>query len=179
MSKQQSIFKKRSILLGILVLVLGIAVYLNWYLSQNQATSVTDVLNNNTMGEALYVNADATQKQEENYFTKARENRKKARDEALQTLKEIIENVKSEPTAVADATEKSVAIAKNIETESNIEELIKAKGFQECVTIIGDLDVTVIVQTEGLLADQTVQIQEIARQESRFSLQNIKIIEVK
>ncbi len=179
MSKQKTFSKKRSVLLGVLVLFLGVAVYLNWYLSAEQPTSVSNVLSGNSMGQALYVNADATETTEENYFTKARTNRKQARDAALAELKEIIDNVKSEASAVAQATDHSVTIAKNIETEGNIEELVKAKGFTECVAIIGESDVTVIVQTNGLLADETVQIQEIARQESRFSLQNIKIIEVK
>ncbi len=180
--KQKTIVGKRTLLLGVLVVVLGLAVYLNWYLSKNPAgSSVTDTLSGGAMGQAVYVNADASSQVSENddYFTKTRKERKTARDEALASLKKIIDNVKSDKSAVADATEKSVRISEDIAIESNMEAQIKAKGFADCVAIIGETDVTVVVKTNGLLAGETVQIQEIAEKESGFSLQNIKIIEVK
>ncbi len=179
--KQKAIVRKRTLLLGVLVLVLGLAVYLNWFLSKKPTDSSPDNSLSGALGQAVYVNADASSQTNEpdNYFTKARNDRKIARDEALAALKEIINNVKSDKSAVAEATEKSVRISEDIAIENNMENLIKAKGFSDCVVIIGEKDVSVIVQTDGLLAGQTVQIQEIAEKESGFSLENIKIIEVK
>lgn len=180
--KQKTLVSKRTLLLGVLVVVLGMAVYLNWYLSKNPVdSSVTDTLSGGAMGQAVYVNADAPaeSQQETDYFSKTRTERKTARDEALAALEKIINNVKSDKTEVAEATKKSVRIAEDVAVESNMESLIKAKGFSDCVVIIGESDVSVIVKTQGLLAGETVQIQEIAEKESGFSLQNIKIIEVK
>lgn len=173
---------KRSVLLGVLVIVLGVAVYLNWYLSKQPGDqSVTDVLSGSAMGQAMYVNADASSaaSQTDDYFAKTRADRTTARTEATAALKEIIDNVKSDSSAVSEATKKSAAIAKSIETESNIEALIKAKGFKDCVAIIGEDSVSIVIKTDGLLASDTVQIQEIVQQGSGFSLENIKIIEVK
>lgn len=180
--KKNTAIGKRSILLGALVLVLGAAVYLNWFLSkQPEDRSVTDVLSGSAMGQAVYVNADASSvtSSGEDYFSRTRAERQAAREEATAGLKEIIDNVKSDSSAVAQATEKAAAIAKSIETESNMEALIKAKGFADCVVVMGENSVNIVVKTEGLLASDTVQIQEIAEQESGFSLENIKIIEVK
>jgi stage III sporulation protein AH len=87
--------------------------------------------------------------------------------------------VKSDSSAVADATARSNQIASNIEAESNMESLIRAKGFADCVVVMGEGNVSVVVKTDGLLASDTVQIQEILEQNSGFSLENIKIIEVK
>ena len=177
--KTNVIVGKRSLLLAILVGALALAVYCNWYLSNRpQETSVTDVLTGSAMGQAMYVNADASSSTED-YFTTARNNRAKARQEAKEALDEIVNNVKSDSSAVADASAKSTAIAKSIETESNIETLIKAKGFADCVAVISDSSVNVIVKSSGLLPSDMVQIQEIAKEQTGFSLENIKIIESK
>jgi stage III sporulation protein AH len=133
------------------------------------------------MGQAMYVNADPseTQEQADDYFTKTRADREKARKEAVEALNEIINNVKSDSQAVADATARSNKIASAIETESNMEALIRAKGFADCVVIMGEDNVSIVVKSDGLLASDTVQLQEIAEQNSGFSLEKIKIIEVK
>jgi stage III sporulation protein AH len=180
--KQKTLFSKRSVLLAALVVILGLAVYLNWYLSSPaEGQSVTDVLSGSTMGQAVYVNAEASAEasQEDDYFTQTRTQRQQAREEAVDSLKEIINNVKSDSSAVADATARSNQIASNIEAESNMESLIRAKGFADCVVVMGEGNVSVVVKTDGLLASDTVQIQEILEQNSGFSLENIKIIEVK
>ena len=173
------ILGKRSLLLAILVLVLGVAVYCNWHLSHQSADgSVTNVLTGSAMGQAMYVTAD-TSSAGEDYFTQTRNQRAKSRQEATEALKEIINNVKSDRSAVADATQKAADIAANIEVESNIESLVKAKGFADCVAVISDHSVSIVVKCDDLIAGDMVQIQEIAKEQTGFSLENIKIIEGK
>ncbi len=181
MVKRKQGMNKRMLLLAGLVLVLGIAVYFNWHLSQNEnSQSATDTMTGSTMGQAVYVNADASsQTDPDDYFVQTRQQREESRKKATDALEEIINHAKSDSSAIADATAKATAIAKGIETESNMEALIRAKGFQECLVIMGEQSVTVVVKTEGLLASDMAQIQEIAEQNSGFSLENIKIIEVK
>ena len=177
--KKSVVLGKRSLLLAMLVGVLGLAVYCNWYLSQKPTEeSVTDVLTGSAMGQAMYVNADASSSVED-YFTLTRNNRTKAREEATEALEEIINNVKSDSNAVANATQKAGEIAKSIEIESNVEALVKAKGFADCVAVISDSTVSVVVKSSGLLPSDMVQIQEIAKDQTGFSLENIKIIETK
>ncbi len=179
---KKSIVSKRSALLAVLVLALGAAVYLNLHLSREEVGQTTpEVPGGSAMGQAVYVNGDssAVTQDEEDYFVKARKDRKTAREEAVAALKKIIDDPRSDKNAVADATTKSATIAKHIETESNIETLVKAKGIADCVAVIGEEAVSIIVKTDGLLASDTMQIQEIAQQNTEFSLENIKIIEVK
>ena len=173
---------KRSLLLAILVGVLGVAVYCNWYLSNNpEEQTVTDVLTGSTMGQAMYVNAqaDSTQSQEDDYFAETRKNREETRKKANEALLEIINNVKSNKDGVEEATKKAGVLAMNMEKETNIETLVKAKGFANCVAVISEEAVSVIVKSSGLLPSDMVQIQEIAREQTGFSLENIKIIESK
>ena len=61
--------------------------------------------------------------------------------------------------------------------EANIEALIKAKGFDECVTIISGTTANVIVKSEGLLETEVAQILEIVYSETGITPASVKIIE--
>ena len=70
-------------------------------------------------------------------------------------------------------------IASAIETESRIENLIKAKGFDDCIAYIDGDKANVIVKTDGLLENEAAQIKEILLQETEVPVENISIVEVK
>lgn len=61
--------------------------------------------------------------------------------------------------------------------ESNIETLIIAKGFEECVAVISGEDASIVVKSDGLQAAQIAQINEIVYNEAGISPVNITIIE--
>ena len=78
--------------------------------------------------------------------------------------------------------------AKSIETissgaisETRIETLIKAKGFSDCVALINDKGVNVIVNAPetGLTASDTTKIKDIVVSETGVSPSQIKIVEIK
>ena len=185
--KKGAIIGKRQILLAVLVVALSAAVYLNWQFSQNGGEyDITGALTSTSsyLGDVQYVGnpGDTTVSEAqsgESYFKQAREDRAAARQEGLQILKDIISNVKSDShpgCTLADA----VQLAKDADTESVIENLVKAKGFTECVAVIKDGKVNVIVQVaDHLLSSDMLQIQDIAAAQTGFSLDNIIIIEVK
>ena len=186
--KKGAIIGKRQILLAVLVVALSAAVYLNWQFSKNGGEyDITGALSSTTsyLGDVQYVGnpGDTTVSEAQsadNYFAQAREDRAAARQEGLQILKDIIGNVKSDSSAVEKATADAVQLAKDADTESVIENLVKAKGFTECVAVIKDGQVNVIVQVaDHLLSSDMLQIQDIAAAQTGFSLDNIKIIEVK
>ena len=64
-----------------------------------------------------------------------------------------------------------------MESESNIETLVVAKGFAECVAVISGESASVVVKSEGLQAAQIAQINEIVYEQSGILPVNIKIIE--
>jgi len=68
-------------------------------------------------------------------------------------------------------------MAKIIEQEANIETLIKAKGFTECVAVINDDNISVIVNSESLMPSQIAQITEIVYEVAEIIPSNITIIE--
>ena len=114
---------------------------------------------------------------EDSYFVMAQLDRAQARDEALEVLKSITTSESSTEEERPQAQIEIEKIAKNIEQEANIETLVKAKGFTECVAVInGDL-ASIIVNGESLLPSQIAQITEIVYEVASISPSNIKIIE--
>ena len=76
----------------------------------------------------------------------------------------------------AEAQAKIAAIATDIQNEANIETLVKAKGFEECVAVIGEDCVSVIVSAEELLAKDTAQILAIVYETTGIHPENVSII---
>lgn len=197
-------FGKRQLVLAALVVALGAAVYLNWQFSDQNNLLATETVNSTVqetgkeLGEAQYVNQNATsapsQTEEtssaegsggkmsteaEQYFAQARVSRQKARDEAVDTLKGLIADVSQSDAAKTEAVSQAAAIAKNIEQESNIENLVKAKGFAECVAFLQNGECSVVVSSEGLLDSEAIAIKDIVAGQAGIPYDKIKIVEAK
>ena len=68
-------------------------------------------------------------------------------------------------------------IASDIECEANIETLIEAKGFEQCIAIVNGSVASVIVKTPGLTPGELAQISEIVYNEAGIVPADLKIIE--
>ena len=68
-------------------------------------------------------------------------------------------------------------IAATIETEANIESLIKAKGFEECVAVINGDKANIIVKSDGLKPNELSQILEIVYLQADILPANVTISE--
>ena len=202
-------FGKRQLVLAALVVALGAAVYLNWQFSDNSdlLAANTTVESGKELGEAEFVNnntaSSLTSSTEENtssspadgdsssssasnisssaeqYFAQAKVSRQQARDDAVDSLKEIIDSVQSSESAKAEAVKQAAEIAKNIEQESNIENLIKAKGFAECLAFLQNGECSVVVSSTGLMDNEAITIIDIVAGQSGISYDKIKIVEAK
>lgn len=183
--KKSLIIGKRQILLAALVVILAVAVYLNWQFSKSSNSgAVTDVYAGGHIGEAVLVDSDSTVEStdgshQNDYFTTAKAERENSRKTQLDELKAIAENVKTDSDSAKNANDQMIKISGFREKENNIETLVLAKGFSKCVTVINDSSVTVTVKTDGLLQSDMLQIQEIAAGETGYDLQSIKIVEIK
>ncbi len=195
-------FGKRQLVLAALVVALGAAVYLNWQFSGNNDLLATNTVESGKeLGEAEYVNQNSVSSlvsggeessQEgndssttsisasaEQYFAQAKVSRKQAHDEAMDTLKDVLDSVQSNDSAKAEAVKQAAEIAKNMEQENNIENLMKAKGFAECVAFIQNGECSVVVSTTGLLDNEAITIKDIVAGQSGITYDKIKIIEAK
>ena len=181
LEKIKSFFKTRaakSIVVASCALLIGLAVYLNYEWFYDPAGSLGFGDNNMDSGNAdTSTGGNASdQEQQNNYFTSTALDRQEARDEALDVLKMVTESPESSEEAKAQAQEKISKIAVDIQNEANIETLVKAKGFEECVAIISDNAVSVIVSADSLLAAEAAQILTIVYETTGINPENISII---
>lgn len=165
----------KSLAVFIAVLLIGAAVFVNYKLFYDpvDAMGYGDGNMENNFANSTQTGNDAS---EENYFTATALNRQQQRDEAIDVLKLVSESPESSEEARAEATAKIAKIATDMQNESNIETLVKAKGFEECVAIISDNSVSVIVSAETLQASEAAQILAIVYDTTGISPENVSII---
>ncbi|WP_394963476.1 SpoIIIAH-like family protein [Candidatus Allofournierella excrementigallinarum] len=185
-----------------LVVALGVAVYLNWEYAKSTDLAldaaeanapvtttgvVTDALavdgdvdtGDKNYGEAQLVSVGEPTGKE--FFEQARLDRTKTRDEALDTLQKSLKSAKLSDEEKDALTAQLTAAIDSITAESDIETLVKAKGFVDCVAFInGDaVDVTVMTTSDGLTKEEVAQIRDIVLSKCQVTAQNITIVEVK
>lgn len=179
--KMNMIIGKKQIILASLVLVLGIAVYLNWQFAQTgQDFVVTNKTNSQTTSDKNFGDAQLVDnKNGDDYFTKARIEKQKARDTAIDTVSNMLKDSTLTEEQKNDATSKTLEISQVIEKENNIENLIKAKGFKDCVSYLDSSKANIVVKTDGLVASEAAQIKDIVLNEGKVLAENITIVEVK
>lgn len=115
----------------------------------------------------------------EDYFAQARLERTSSRDEAVATLQSIMGGGdRTEDELVTDAIA-AVETSKLIESESNIESLIKSQGYSDCIVYLDGDSAKVVVKTEGLDSAQAAAIKDVILGEVTLSAENIRIFEVK
>jgi len=132
----------------------------------------------NTEKEDNAVETSAKAEAEEDYFTTAKKEREAARNDACETIEETLKSDNLTEKDKASALAKIEEIGACMEIESNVETLLKAKGFEKALVIISDGGVSVVVSSKGLTSAQTLQIQDIVTSETGTDLNNIKIIPV-
>ena len=188
---------KRNAVVAVIVLFVCVAVYLNW--SYGRADTVSSELDSNstkTLGEAALVGTDEAENtagdlaletaetREDtavsgDYFDAARISRQEARDEALAILQATVDDPNANEAAVTSASESISTMAETTVAETEIESLVAAKGYSDCVTYIGDHSVSVVVASPegGLQAEDVAKITDIVLGQTAFSADQVKVIE--
>ncbi|MBP3329416.1 MAG: SpoIIIAH-like family protein [Clostridia bacterium] len=180
------IVKKRQVILATLIIALGFAVFINWYYNKPQVQSSSGVVettkivkeaNEDTsqIGQAQLVSS----KNVSEYFNDARVNRSKAHEDSLEVLNEIIKDSSSSPEAVMSAEKALEEISKTIKLETDLENLIIAKTGGECVVVINDNKVQVIVNKNTLNDTISTQIIDIIATQANIFSENVTLIEAK
>ena len=152
-------FGKKQLVLASLVLALGAAVYLNWQFAGTGRLPVGDSSSETSqLGAAQLVN---------NTYVE--------RDQALELLDGVLEDVDSDSAAKQQAVEEASAIAQNILAESNVESLLEAKGYTDCVAYITAQECSVVLAGAVEEAD-TLIVQEVVMEQTGLTADKIKII---
>ncbi len=198
---------KRNAVVAAIVLFVCVAVYLNWSYQQEESTDVGKTLGEaalvgaqtsdplltgqsqtaqptgtpaaETAQESGDTAGEEGQQSSSGYFDAAKLNRQQARDSALSILQEAANDESADQAMREESSRAIQTLAQYTVSEAQIENLITAKGYADCVAFIGDDSVSVVVsQTEGGLTDADVaKITEIVTGETGYAASQIKIIE--
>jgi stage III sporulation protein AH len=168
---------KRNLIIACAVILIGAAVWLNWMLfSKNPADGGYDGYDqpSGNISDNLGANNDANS--ENTYFSATIVSRQKARDEALEVLQAVVDNVDATETAKTEALAGISAIADEIQKEANIESLITAKGFEQCVAVLNGDSASIVVSADTLQPAQIAQINTIVYEQTGIPPTGITII---
>ena len=182
------LWKRNAIAAAIVLFVCG-AVYINWNYSQDTAAA-------RSLGEAALVGnqrdplaaglkeetdgeSETSDSQEKEYFSSARLNRQQARDNALSLLQEAATDEKAGQSAVDEANVAIQTMASATMTEAQIENLVTAKGYADCVAFLGEDSISVVVPAmeNGMTDTDAARIGEIVMEQTGLRADQIKIIE--
>ena len=171
--------RKKHIAVASMVLMLSAAVYINYLYAAGDIEDFVETGKN--YGDSILV--ENTAEEEEitdtaSFFSEARISRQQSRDDAVATIENLYVSAENEEEQVSVLAEKASQIVSNMELETKIESIIKAKGFADCIVYISGEYADVMVETDGLLPTEAAIIKEAIIQETSVPVENISIVEV-
>lgn len=169
---------RKQLLTFSLVIALGLAVFVNWYYTKPQGSTIEpEVTDEANLGDAQYVNSNSIET--ENYFESAEINRKKAHDTAKDYLSAIVSDTTVDEDTKASAREKLTKISNQIKIENDIENLISAQTGSKCLVTYDDNSIEVILP-KGIVSDSiAIKIKDIIISKTKLTADKITIIELK
>lgn len=176
---------KRNLIIAGVVLLIGAAVVLNWVIfanvddgfdgydkdsgmSSSYGDETTDASSSGTDTDAISTDS---------FFSSTQVSRERARDEALEVLQSVVDNASTNDAAKTQALADISQIAKDMEAESNIETLVVAKGFEQCVAVISSGTINVVIKADKLSQSDIAIINEIVYEQSGIKPSDVKIVQ--
>jgi stage III sporulation protein AH len=174
--------KRNLTMLAVLMFVCS-AVALNWTYNNRWGTPDTEMVyaEDEAMMAAHASFEDSLITSSNEYFAEARLTRQLSRDEALSLLETAASSEGASQETIDSVMNAISAMATCSIQESQIENLLIAKNFEDCVVYIGNDSVTVAVPSpeEGLSEEAVARITDIICSETDYQAQQLSIIEVR
>lgn len=184
-------WKRNAVVVTMAVLVCAAAA-LNWKYSGQEALDGAEEAGTKILGEAALVSgteedggAPAAAPEDEagvytgsNYFASARLTRQQARDSAISLLQEAAAQENADAAVANEASEGIQVLASFTLKEAQIENLVTAKGYADCVAFMGEDSISVVVSTASgeLTGEDVAKITDIAMSETGYNAGGIKIM---
>lgn len=176
---------KRNIVVATMAVLVCAAVGLNWKYSGQEAVQQAGETGTKILGEATLVSggdgetlAEDTVYAGDDYFASARLTRQQARDSAISLLEDAAGQEDADQAVANQASESIQVLASYTLKEAQIENLVTAKGYTDCVAFMGDDTVSIVVSTaDGTLnATDVAKITDIAMTETGYAASAIRIM---
>lgn len=187
-----SVWKRNAVIVAI-VLFVGAAVYLNWSYNKAEAETADGAVESaKILGQAALVSgqeegdsllAEGGSEQGETaqtgYFASARLNRQQARSSALELLQKAAADEGADQAMIDEANASIQTMAAYTMSEAQVENLVVAKGYSDCLCFLDDSGASVVVSAVdgGLSQADVARIAEIVCSETGLSMAQIEIVE--
>lgn len=169
---------KKQIVLAALVVALGLAVFVNWYYtgtdtrifpegSDNTGNISLDVPD----GTAQLVNGEG----ESEFFSEIRLQRDTAHASALEELQAVLASATGETEASVSTANAIEKLQNEIKMESDIESLVTGKTGSDCIAVISENTVEIVVPTAALSDTNVLTISDVVNEVCAKKYENIKI----
>ena len=185
------VWKKNMVAAAVLVTVCA-GIYVNWlYTEENAAASLSDTLDaEKVMSDetlilsedmAAIAGGDAVNTTATDYFAAVRLSRQQARDNAVNLLQDAMAySTAEEGTKDVESAMELEEIVQTALNEAEIESLVIAKGYADCVAYMSPEGISVAVASPegGLQQDDVAVIADIVMNQSEYDLTQIRVVEV-
>ena len=176
------IWKKNMVAAAILVTVCA-GIYINWlYTEDQQVADLVDTLDEEkilssdllVMGEDIQVHETTSSE----YFAAVRLSRQEARDSAVSLLQEAMSYENEE--ASSQTNDQLENIVQTALCEAQIESLVIAKGYTDCVAYINEEGISVAVAAPegGLEKNDVAIITDIVLSQTDYKVDQLRVVEV-
>lgn len=176
---------KKNLVAAAVLFTVCAGIYVNWMYSEDQAAAdLTDTLNSDKLlsSDMLVMGGNTeitdTGNTQSEYFSAVRLSRQEARDSAVTLLQEAM--AYSDSAQAAQSSKQLEEIVQTALCEAQIESLVIAKGYADCVAYIADESISVAVASPegGLQKTDVAVIADIITSQSEFTMEDIYVVEV-
>ena len=177
---------KKNLVAAALLVTVCVGIYANWSYTKDQETmDFADTLNEEKLlSEDMLVMAgpessDALETTATDYFAAVRLSRQEARDSAVTMLQEAMAYT-DDVSEMESSSDTLDGIVQTALCEAQIESLVVAKGYADCVAYIGEdgISVAVAAPEGGLQQTDVAVIADIVMNQSDYSMEHIRVVEV-
>jgi stage III sporulation protein AH len=168
-----------------------VAIYVNYIYSTagrapddellNEGMGTVEDVRGSYYGDAAFVSTANSQNVSDEvraFFTQARMDLQESRDEAKEFMEAMFHGGDARGDALEVMARSAERLSSNIESETRIENLLKAQGFADALVYISDRGVNIIVKTDGLDAAGAATIKSTLLSEVSVAAENITIVEI-
>ena len=183
------LWKRNTVVAAVIVFVMA-AVYFNWSYNKD-----TETVGGKMLGQAQLVSrpmddplaseegageSESKTTASSSYFASARLNRQQARDAALSLYQQSITGDVVDEAIRTQATTAMQTLANFTISEAQIENMVVAKGYADCVAFISENSISVVISPlEGGISDADIaKVNEIVHEQTGFTASQIKLLEV-
>jgi len=174
---------KKNLIAASVLLVVCVGIYMNWMYTDAQAVgSLTDTLDSDKLLSDSGLILDGTDSGNTDtitdYFAAVRLSRQEARDSAVELLQEAMAYGDGSDTSATNAQLEQ--IVQTALCEAQIESLVIAKGYADCVAYMSDDGISVAVASPegGMKQSDVAVVADIVITQTGFDMTQIRVVEV-